>query len=39
MQSHLLTLLLTLFALFSGTMPNSGTNGDNGAGLEPDGRP
>ncbi len=35
---NLLTLLLTLFALFGGSAPNAAT-GDNGSGLEPDGRP
>jgi len=39
MPGHLLDLLLALFALFVGTEPNAAATGDNGAGLEPDGRP
>jgi hypothetical protein len=39
MPGHLLDLLLTLFALFGGAEPNSGTTGDNGSGLDPNGRP
>jgi hypothetical protein len=37
MPGNLLTFLLTFFALFSGTEPNSGTTGDNGSGLDPNG--
>ena len=37
MPGNLLTLLFTLFALFAGSEPNPGTNGDTGPGLEPNG--
>ena len=38
MPGHFLDFLLTLLALFNGTEPNAAT-GDNGSGLDPDGRP
>jgi len=38
MPGHFLDFLLTLFALFAGSEPSSAT-GDNGSGLDPDGRP
>ena len=37
MPSHLFTLLLTLFALFGGSEPNTGGATDNGSGLDPNG--
>jgi len=37
MPSHLLDLLLTLFALFTGSNPAEANSGDNGPGLDPDG--
>jgi hypothetical protein len=36
MPGYFLSFLLTLFALFAGSEPNSGT-GDTGPGLDPDG--
>jgi hypothetical protein len=38
MASHLFTLLLALSALFGSSEPNTAT-GDNGSGLDPNGRP
>ena len=38
MPGHFLDFLLTLLALFNGTEPTAAT-GDNGSGLDPDGRP
>ena len=38
MSGHFLDFLLTLLALFNGTEPTAAT-GDNGSGLDPDGRP
>jgi hypothetical protein len=37
MPSHLFNLLLSLFALFAGPDSNTAA-GDNGSGLDPDGR-
>jgi len=39
MPHHLFTLLLTLFALFTGSDPVEASTGDNGSILDPDGRP
>lgn len=38
MPSHLFTLFLTLFSFFAGADPNTSDNGDNGPGLDPDGK-